>query len=345
MLNTAVVILNYNTRHQLEQFLPSVKRYSAFPNVQVVVADNGSTDDSVAWMQSHQPEITLIRLDKNYGFAAGYNEALKQVKADIFVLLNSDVEVSSGWLTTILKVFERDKNIAAVQPKILSYHRKSHFEYAGAAGGWIDSLGYPFCKGRVFDSLEEDTGQYDQPSEIFWASGAAMFIRAELFRQFNGFDGDYFAHLEEIDLCQRLKLAGYRILYEPSSVVYHVGGGTLNYQHPRKTYLNFRNSWTTILKNEPFGKLLWLIPTRLALDMAAAAFFIFKKEAPQAVSVIKAIFFNFRHLSRVLKKRKVVRDIIAKYRIGPSDQAGIYKGSLVFQYYIKKVKLFSALIK
>lgn len=265
----AVVILNWNGRKFLEQFLPSVL-LSTHPDHEVIIADNASTDDSIAFLERHYPQVRIIRLQKNYGFAKGYNEALKQVESEYYVLLNSDVEVTPGWLEPMVSLLDNDSSIAACQPKLLSFHHKTVFEYAGAAGGWLDKYGYPFTKGRVFEVCEEDRGQYDQAEPVFWASGAALFIRAKVFHQLQGFDEYFFAHQEEIDLCWRIQLAGYKIYSCPLSVVYHVGGGTLSRSDSRKTFLNFRNNRIMLAKNLPFPHSLWILVLRNLLDAISA---------------------------------------------------------------------------
>ena len=251
MIQIAVVILNWNGRHYLEKFLPGVVKYSSEPGIQVVVADNGSTDDSLKFLRQQYPEITIIEFDKNHGYAEGYNKALKLITARYFVLLNSDVEVTPNWLNPLVCLMEQDDKIAVCMPKIRSFDNRGYFEYAGAGGGFIDRFGYPFCRGRILNHIEEDTGQYDSVREIFWASGACLFIRSELFIQSGGFDPGFFAHMEEIDLCWRFKNQGYKILYSPDSIIYHVGGGTLPNQHPGKLYLNFRNNLFVLYKNLP----------------------------------------------------------------------------------------------
>ncbi|MDX2136433.1 MAG: bifunctional riboflavin kinase/FAD synthetase [Saprospiraceae bacterium] len=337
----AVVILNYNTRRHLEAYLPSVIAHS--PGARVVVADNGSPDDSVAFLRDHYPGVEVIDLKTNYGFARGYNEALTQVKADVYVVLNSDVEVTAGWMEPILEAMAADPTIAVAQPKILAWREKDRFEYAGASGGWIDALGYPFCRGRIFHRRELDTGQYDAPSRCFWASGAAFFIRAELYHAFGGFDGDYFAHNEEIDLCWRLQRAGYSIWCFPQSVVYHLGGGTLEYESPRKVYLNFRNSLYSLLKNEPWGKLAWLIPARLVLDGLAGVRFLLKGQFRAIRAIVQAHFAFYATWSDTVRKRKEVAAIVAQYRIGPEERRGIYRGSIVFAHYARRIMRFSEL--
>lgn len=338
----AIVILNYNTRKHLETYLPSVIRYS--PGARIIVADNGSPDDSVAFLQREYPtQVEVIALKNNYGFAQGYNEALKQVKAEIYVILNSDVEVSPGWMAPVLDAMRRDPAIGVAQPKILAWRERKRFEYAGASGGWIDALGYPFCRGRIFSHSEEDRGQYDTPQACFWASGAAFFIRAELYHRFEGFDGDYFAHNEEIDLCWRLKRAGYGVWCFPQSVVWHLGGGTLEYENPRKTFLNFRNSLFSLLKNESVSGLLLLIPARLVLDGVAGVRFLLKGQFRSIWAIVRAHFSFYRQLPVMLEKRRRAAEIIENARIGPYDRRGILPGSIVWKHYAMRVKEFGEL--
>lgn len=346
----AIVILNYNTRRHLEQYLPSVVSHSE--GAAIVVADNGSPDDSMAFLQEHYPQVRLIDLQQNWGFAEGYNRALQQVSANYYVILNSDVQVAPGWLDPVLKAMKADPGLAIAQPKILAWRPGAgdqqpqepyQFEYAGAAGGWIDRLGYPFCRGRIFSQREQDLGQYDTRQECFWAAGAAFFIRAELYHQFGGFDGDYFAHNEEIDLCWRLKRAGYRVECIPESVVWHLGGGTLEYENPRKVFLNFRNSLYSLLKNEPWAKLAWLIPARLVLDGLAGARFAAKGQFQAIGAIIRAHFSFYNHIPNTLKKRKQVALTIAEHRIGPENQQGIYPGSIIIAHYLKRVMKFREL--
>jgi len=349
----AVVILNYNTRRHLEQFLPSVVANS--PGARIIVADNGSPDDSMDFLRKHYPAVEIIDLKQNWGFAEGYNKALKQVKAEIYVILNSDVEVAPGWLEPVLEAMQKDPTIAVAQPKILAWvddpsfapraTAGKQFEYAGASGGWIDQLGYPFCRGRIFSQREEDHGQYDEPQECFWASGAAFFIRAELYHSFGGFDGDYFAHNEEIDLCWRLKRAGYSIWCIPQSVVWHLGGGTLEYENPRKVFLNFRNSLYSLLKNEPWGKLLWLIPARVLLDGLAGARFAAKGQFRAIWAIVRAHFSFYGNFNLMLRKRKEGIQIIEKQKIAPKNEKGIYPGSIIVAHYLRRVKVFSKLIQ
>jgi len=340
-LAVAVVILNYNTRRHLEQYLPSVVAHSAGSHI--IVADNGSPDDSIAFLRQRYPDVEIIDLQHNYGFAEGYNRALAQVQADIYVILNSDVEVSAGWMEPVLEVMRKDATIAIAQPKILAWHEKDRFEYAGAAGGWIDTLGYPFCRGRIFHHREEDTGQYDGAQECFWAAGAAFFIRAGLYRAFGGFDGDYFAHNEEIDLCWRLKRAGYSVWCIPRSVVYHLGGGTLEYESPRKVFLNFRNSLFSLLKNERTGKLLWLLPARFLLDGLAAVRFALKGQFQAILAIVRAHGSFYRHFGKTLAKRRMVAQLIEKQKIKAENRAGVYPGSIIIAHYLRRIKEFSKL--
>lgn len=341
--SVAIVILNYNGVNFLEKFLPSVLK-SEYKNLSVLVADNGSTDHSISFLKINYPKIEIIDLKGNHGFAKGYNLALDKVDSDYFILLNSDVEVTQNWINPIIDLMERDKTIGACQPKIKSYHNKELFEYAGASGGWIDNLGYPFCRGRIFDNLEKDSGQYNTTSEIFWASGAAFFVRSKLFKSLGGFDPDYFAHAEEIDLCWRIKRAGFKVMVRPRSVVYHVGGGTLDYLNPRKTYLNFRNTLFTILKNEPKRKLFWLIPTRLVLDGIAGGLFFFQGKFAHIKSIIQAHGSFYKSFFSMIKKRKMYSERIQKISISNRpNKVGMFPGSMVWQYYIKQIKIFKNL--
>ena len=341
--SVAVVVLNYNTQSLLEKYIPAILE-TDYPNLKVIVADNGSSDDSVDWFRETYPELDLIVLPMNYGFAEGYNRAMKSVEADYYVLLNSDVEVPSDWLKPLIDELEKDSAVGAVQPKVLALERKDHFEHAGAAGGWIDFLGYPFCRGRIFNTVEKDEKQYDQIQEIFWASGAAFVIRGHLFHQLGGFDGDYFAHLEEIDLCWRMKRAGYKILCVPQAKIYHLGGGTLDYESPRKTYLNFRNSLFTLIKNEPRHKLLWLIPTRLLMDGLAGMLFLVKGQTKHIGAILKAHWGFYKGFRQFWGKRKFYDDCIQKVSISPEiNESGIYKKSIVWQYYLRGRKRFKNL--
>jgi GT2 family glycosyltransferase len=323
----AVVILNWNGAKLLEQFLPSVVAFS--DEAKIYVADNASTDTSLEVIKSKFPSVTIIQNDDNYGFAKGYNVALQNIEEEYLCLLNSDVEVTQNWLTPILSLFENNPEIGIIQPKILDYKNKAYFEYAGAAGGFIDKFGYPFCRGRIFDTIEKDNGQYDDEQTIFWASGACFFIRRTIFNQLNGFDDDFFAHQEEIDLCWRAFNLGYKAKYSPNSVVYHVGGATLNEGNPRKTFLNFRNSLLMLLKNLPENQLFFIILSRLCLDGLAGIQFIFKGKFKHCFAIIKAHFSFYSLINKTLKKRK------------QSQSQNYYQTkSIVYQYFIKNGKVF-----
>lgn len=298
----AVAILNWNGRNWLEKFLPGVVQFSQ--NADIYVIDNLSTDDSIEFLQKNFPTVNIIKNDENYGFAGGYNEGLKSVKNEYYCLLNSDVEVTENWTAPVLELLENNSTISALQPKVLSYHNRNYFEFAGAAGGLIDNLGYPYCRGRVFDDLEEDKGQYNDEAEIFWASGCCFFIRSKDFWDQNGFDARFFAHQEEIDLCWRLINAGKKIYYTGKSSVYHVGGGTLNKQSAQKTYLNIRNNLSMMLKNLPFPQLIWLIFFRLCLDGVAGIYFGLKHGFPHLWAVVRAHFGFYAQLPGTWKLRQ-----------------------------------------
>jgi GT2 family glycosyltransferase len=333
----AVVILNYNGKEFLKQFLPSVLQHSG--NAQIIVADNASSDDSLKFVKENYPNVKIVLNERNYGYAQGYNEALKKIKSEYFVLLNNDVEVTDRWLEPMLELLSKNGNIAACQPKLLSFRQKNEFEYAGAAGGFIDKYCYPFCRGRIFNELEKDSGQFNDSREIFWASGACLFARASAFEQVGGFDGDFFAHMEEIDLCWRMKNLGHRVFYEGKSVVYHVGGGTLNKVSPRKTFLNFRNNLITLTKNHPSG-LLWLkIFYRMNLDGIAAMKFLLSGQASHFFAVIRAHFSYYGCLSSTLRKRKQQKQN-SDFKFSTSQ---IYSGNIVFDHFLKGLKKFSDL--
>ncbi len=334
MSQVAIVILNYNGVDFLSKFLPSVINYSK--GYQIIVADNASTDDSIPFLQNNYPEIKVISLDQNYGFCGGYNRALRVVDAEYYLLLNSDIEVTRNWIKPLLNLFEKDPTIAVVQPKILSHSDKTRFEYAGAAGGYMDKYGYPFCRGRIFNSLEKDAGQYDLVHEIFWASGACMLIKAKNFWEADGFDEKFFAHMEEIDLCWRLKNLGYRIMYSPGSKVYHVGGGTLPKNNPKKIFLNFRNSLFMLVKNLPSNRLFSKLLVRMVLDLPAAIMFILQGSPKNFMMVFKAHMDFYRNLPDFLN------DKLENQRSLKSFQ-GYYPKSIVYQYFIKRKKVFSKL--
>ncbi|MDH5386621.1 MAG: glycosyltransferase family 2 protein [Candidatus Aminicenantes bacterium] len=334
MARTAVVILNYNGRKHLETFLPGVIQNSQ--DCQVIVADNHSTDDSIPFLKENFPTINIISLEENGGYSRGYNLALQQIEADYYVLLNSDVEVTKDWISPIISSMEENLEIGAVQPKIKSYLEKSKFEYAGAAGGYIDLLGYPFCRGRIFLHLEEDRGQYDDVREIFWATGACLFVRASAFHSLGGLDEDFFAHMEEIDLCWRLQNAGHKIFYNGKSTVYHLGGGTLPKTNPRKTFLNFRNGLSLLVKNMPQPLLLLILPLRIILDWAAGIKFMLFDSFEDGQAVFKAHFYFLISLSENIKKRKANQK-------QKEPLQNIYKGLIVFDYYFRKYRRFDQL--
>ena len=300
-MKVAVVILNWNGKSLLRQFLPSVLRYSE--GADIYVADNASSDDSVAVLADEFPSVKIIQNDQNYGFAAGYNQALQHVNADILALVNSDVEVTANWLEPIISEFRNNPSTAIIQPKILDHKRRDYFEYAGAAGGFIDKFGYPFCRGRIFEHLEQDHGQYDDSTEIFWASGACFFIRREIFSELNGFDADFFAHQEEIDLCWRAFNRGYKVRYIANSTVFHVGGATLDSGNPRKTFLNFRNSLLMLLKNLPARNLYSILFQRMLLDGIAGVRFLMQGRLRHFMAVISAHFAFYRSFKHTKMKR------------------------------------------
>lgn len=337
--SVSVVILNFNGLQHLQTFLAGVIEHT--PNVQIYVADNNSTDKSISWLNENHPEVVVINLQKNYGFAEGYNKALEQLDDEYFVLLNSDVEVSEGWLDEMLKLASSDPVIAAVQPKILSYERKDEFEYAGASGGFIDALHYPFCRGRIFDFVEKDEGQYNDVREIFWASGACMLVKAELFNELGGFDKDYFAHFEEIDLAWRIHKCGYKIMVAPASVVYHLGGGTLNYESTHKTYLNYRNNLYTIAKNEYLLNLIWVIPTRLVTDALSLFYMILIGKPEHSLYILQAYLVFILNIPNLFYKR--IRDNekidLVKLPDAPNNR-GIFRGFILWQYFALGRKTF-----
>ncbi|WP_422104788.1 glycosyltransferase family 2 protein [Winogradskyella sp.] len=323
----AIVILNWNGKPLLEQFLPSVIAYS--DQAAIYVADNASTDDSVALISEKFPSVTLIQNVENGGYAKGYNEALKAITEPLLCLLNSDIEVTEDWLQPVLNEFNTDENIAIVQPKILDFKQKTHFEYAGAAGGFIDKYGYPYCRGRIFHTIEEDKGQYNDSIPIFWASGACFFIRSAVFKRLNGFDETYFAHMEEIDLCWRAFNANYTVKYVGASTVYHVGGATLSHTNPKKTYLNFRNSLLTLVKNTDKHVFIRTI-LRMKLDGIAALGFLLQLKPKYFFAILKAHASFYRNLRRILKLRQQL-----------PKRSHYYKTkSIVWSYFIKKRKIF-----
>ncbi len=362
MTNIAIVILNWNGRSMLERFLPSVLKYSLMSNpaeaayqvphtpplslaTRVIVADNGSSDDSVAFLRTTYPDLPLVLLDRNYGFADGYNRAMAIVAQsdefkidgadyDYYVLLNSDVECTPHWVQPVISMMQRDQRVAIAQPKLLMYDRRDTFEYAGAAGGYLDSFGYPFCRGRLFSSLERDHGQYDDESDIFWASGAALFIKARAWDRLGGLDGDFFAHMEEIDLCWRAKNMGYLVRYCPRSTVYHVGGGTLPKSSPFKTYLNFRNNLSMLYKNLPSNRVRRVIQVRMVLDWVAALKFLCEGHWGEFRAVGKA-HREFRDLRPRLADK---RQALAHHTV-----SALYRGHILTEYYLLRRKAFTSL--
>lgn len=339
MKKTAVVILNWNGCSFLQQFLPSVIQYSG--EAEVIVADNASTDNSVDFLSTSYPALRVIQNTENGGFAQGYNDALNRIKGefDYYVLLNSDVEVTANWLTPMLELIEQDPTIAGIQPKIMSFHAREKFEYAGASGGFVDHHYYPFCRGRIFSNLEIDHGQYNYPMEVFWTSGAAMLVRADVYHQLDGLDTDFFAHMEEIDFCFRAKLRGYSMMIVPSSTVFHVGGGTLSYANPKKTFLNFRNSLFMIHKNHP-GRVSGKIIARLLLDGIAGAMFLMKGQPRHTWAVLRAHIAYYQSISRLNTKRRQIQLDTLSFR-----SIGMFNGSIIYNFYIKGNKTFEALNK
>lgn len=329
-MRLAIVILNWNGKKLLEQFLPSVIKFSE--EATIYLADNASTDDSISFVKTTFPSIKIIQNNENGGYAKGYNDALKPIDADVFCLLNSDVEVTENWLVKISETFKNEDNTAIIQPKILDYKNKDYFEYAGAAGGFIDKYGYPYCRGRIFNTIEKDEGQYDDNSEIFWASGACFFIRKSVFNELNGFDENFFAHMEEIDLCWRAKNLGYKIKYISDSKVFHVGGATLKSNNPKKAFLNFRNSLFTVTKNAK-GHLLSIIFIRLILDGIAGLKFLVELKPNHTLSILKAHFSYYYHLKRILNQRKTIKNKIKYYQ----------RTSIVLDYFVNKKNKYKSL--
>lgn len=316
----------------LKTYLPSVIEHSK--DYDIIVADNGSKDNSITFLKREYPQIRIIENKENFGFAEGYNRALKEVEAEYYVLLNSDVEVTPNWIDPIIELMDRDKKIACCQPKLLSFLERNKFEYAGGAGGFIDYLGYPFCRGRIFNHIEEDKGQYDDEKEIFWATGAAFFVRSSIYWELGGLDKDFFAHQEEIDLCWRAKNAGYKIFYSPKSICYHYGGGSLNKSSPFKTYLNFRNNLYLLYKNLPSNKSFPVFFKRLFLDIIASFIFLLKGNLGEFLAVYKAYISFIKNKSKIKEKRQPFQN---------SNLKEIYKKSIVFSYYLRSKKKYSDL--
>ncbi|MDR2843582.1 MAG: glycosyltransferase family 2 protein [Candidatus Symbiothrix sp.] len=339
MKQIAIVILNWNGQKLLKQFLPSLFCYTPMYQAEIIVVDNGSTDDSINFLKLHYPEITIHALPENYGFAKGYNHALIGLKHRYVVLLNSDVEVTYGWLQTAFNYLEHHPEVSALQPKILSYNNKSRFEYAGACGGFIDKNGYPFCRGRIFNTIEQDNGQYEEPIPIFWASGACMFIRLKDYKEAGGLDEAFFAHQEEIDLCWRLNARGKKIVCLPQSVVYHVGGATLKKENSKKTYLNFRNNLLMIYKNMPESKYTRTMTIRRFWDYLSVLHFILKGQIANAKAVVKA----YKDFKKMKKQYKNIRTINEELRSIDFPET-ILQESLIWKYYFKNKKRFDLLI-
>ncbi len=337
-MKTAIVILNYNGKHYLEKFLENVVRCSENANASVFIADNGSSDSSISYLEENFPRIHRILLTENYGFAGGYNKALQQIEAEYFILLNSDVEVTENWLAPIVNYMDSHPEVAACQPKIRAFNDRNHFEHAGASGGFIDKYGFPFCRGRLFTETEIDTKQYDEITEIFWATGACLFIRSKDFWEAGGLDDEFFAHMEEIDLCWRLKSRGRKIVCIPQSVVYHVGGGTLSTENPRKTYLNFRNNLLMLYKNLPPAKFKLIFFLRFFFDWAAAMQMIFTGKWKNAYKVYQAHhdFLKMKSSFKIKKDENLAATI-------ENNPTGVYQKSIVFDFYLKGIRKFSDL--
>jgi len=332
-MKIAVVILNWNGLLYLKQFLPNLVK-SCDGVATVMIADNASTDDSVAFLEQNFPTVQILRNNENFGFAKGYNLALRQIDAEYFVLLNNDVEVTPGWIEPIIRLMDQDQTIAACQPKILSQKEKNKFEYAGAAGGFIDQFGYPFCRGRIFQAIEIDEGQYDDTREIFWATGACMFVRSKCYHEVEGLDDDFFAHMEEIDFCWRLKHLGYKVMYSGQSRVYHVGGGSLDKSSPRKTYLNMRNNSIMLYKNLPREQLYPVFFSRFFLDLAASFKFLLDGGFSHFLAVSRAqIGFYFSYKRNRLKRSQIQHKAVSQ----------IYLGNIVFDHFLKRIRTFSKL--
>lgn len=338
MIKTAIAILNWNGVNFLKEFLPSVVKYSDFDEVEIFVIDNFSTDNSINFLKENFPKVKIIVLDKNYGFAGGYNKGLEQINAKYFVLLNSDVEVSENWINPIIDLLDSDEKIVACQPKILAQKNKEYFEYAGASGGFIDKFGYPFCRGRLFDNTEKDKNQYQDIIQIFWATGACLFINAKKYFELGGLDTDFFAHMEEIDLCWRINNSGYKVYVNPNSIVYHVGGGTLQKTNPQKTYLNFRNNLYLLYKNLPKNKLFKVSFTRKILDGIAALMFLVKFDFKNFKAVFKAHIDFYKTKKQFVEKRNInIKNTVV------SNHNTIYNKSLVWNYFAKNKKTFNDL--
>jgi GT2 family glycosyltransferase len=338
MKEVSIVILNWNGQKHLEHFLPALLMHTTYPGAEIVVADNGSEDGSMEFLKQEYPQIRLIALEKNHGFSGGYNRAMDQIDSRYLVLLNSDIEVTQGWLEPMLDQMEKDEGVGACTPKIKDFKRRTHFEYAGAAGGFIDRFGYPFCRGRIFDHLEADQGQYDNAVNLFWGSGACLMVRTELYRKAGGLDEQFFAHMEEIDLCWRLQRMGYRIRFIPASSVYHVGGATLQRGNPFKTFLNFRNNLLLLYKNLPAKGRSRILITRMTLDGISAFRFLFQGALKDFLAVFRAhlAFYGMKSSYKGIKNMNqyLENDVIT---------AGIYPGSIVASFFLKHKRKYSDL--
>ncbi len=339
MVKTALVILNWNGLKYLKMFLAGVVKHTSRPDTHIYVADNGSTDGSCEWIASEFGDVRLIRFDNNHGFAEGYNLALSQIDAQYYVLLNSDIEVTSGWLNHLVDYMDNNPDVASCQPKILSYNKRDHFEYAGAAGGFLDKYGYPLCRGRILFEIEKDTGQYDSAADIFWSTGACMIVRSSAWQKCGGFDPAFFAHMEEIDLCWRFHKAGYRVSFMPGPVVYHVGGGALPYDSPYKTYLNFRNSLYLLYKNLPDKNLKNILFKRKVLDGIAAAWFFLKGQFSSSLAVLKAHIHYYRSMVELKKKRIAVKEMSQR-----EPEVLLLNKFLVYEFFFKKKRTYKTLI-
>jgi len=333
-INTAIIILNWNGIDLLKKFLPTLIAKSK--NANIYIADNASTDNSIKFLEDNFTSIKILQNKTNCGFAGGYNHALSNLHEEFFILINSDIEVTDNWISPIIELLKKDKFISACQPKILDYNNKEKFEYAGASGGFIDFLGYPFCRGRIFNHIENDFNQYEDIKEVFWASGACLFIRSKHFNEVNGFDNDFFAHQEEIDLCWRLKNLGYKVMVNPESIVYHVGGGTLNSSSPFKTYLNFRNNLFMLFKNLHILSLFSVLFLRLFLDGIAALSLLTKKKGlMHLLAVLRAHFSFYLSLPSLIKKRSLIKQ--------KNNLIGRFNFIILIKFYFKKIRKFSEL--
>jgi GT2 family glycosyltransferase len=337
MARVGILILNFNGEDHLQRFLPSI--ISNSQDCDIIVGDNCSTDNSIHLLETSFQNVQVIKLDKNYGYAEGYNKLIKQVDNEFIALVNSDVEATKGWTEGLISTLDANEKIVAVQPKILSYNQQHRFEYAGAAGGYLDRYGYPFCRGRVFTTIEEDLGQYDDTREVFWASGACFMVKKSVFEELGGFDSDFFAHMEEIDLNWRMHNSGYKVMYCGNSTVYHLGGGTLSYNNPHKTYLNFRNGWIMLVKNLPKYNNPAILFTRWLLDLASILFYVFNFQPANSFAVIRAHYYILLNIKNILIKRgDSMRQTELESSIAPK------KFSLVWQYFFMKKKRFSDLV-